>query len=454
MEAYSKFLADKQHVGEDSGFKPIWIPDALFDYQKALVEWSLMKGRGALFEDCGLGKTAQALTWAENVVRKTNKRVIIFTPLAVGAQFVEEGEKFGIECQQSKDGSLKGKIIIANYERIHYFNSKDFVGAVCDESSILKNFDGKTKEQVTEFLRKLRYRLLGTATPAPNDFIELGTSSEALGEMGYMDMLGRFFKNDQNSNHPNRIWGNAKWRFRGHAERDFWRWVCSWARAIRKPSDLGFSDDKFKLPEMILQQHVIEAKIKRDGFLFDIPANTLEEQREERRRTVDQRCTRAAELVKNHPGPSIAWCHLNDEGDLLEKLIVDSIQVSGSDSIDKKEEALEAFKSGKVKNLVSKPDICGHGLNFQHCAHQTFFPSHSFEQFYQAVRRSWRFGQKRNVTIDIVTSEGEARVMENLQRKTANSEVMFERLVASMNRELKIEKKKNSKTKIQLPSFI
>lgn len=454
---YQKFLEAKSQSRGNSGFEPLWMPDTAFDFQQALIGFATEKGRSALFSDCGTGKTLIGETFAENVVRKTNKRFLILTPLAVGSQFVTEGEKFGIECVQSRDGKLpRGKkIIVTNYERLHYFNPNDFVGALCDESSILKNPDGVIRGQVTEFMRQLKYRQIATATPAPNDFVELGTSSEAIGELGYMDMLSWFFKNDQNSNHPNRNFAGAKWRFRGHAERDFWRWICSWARAIRKPSDLGFSDDKFILPPLTVTQHVIAAKTKRDGFLFDLPAVNLQEQREERRRTLTERCEKAAELITNHTtGSSVAWCHLNPEGDLLEKLIPGAVQVKGADSLEQKEEALDAFRKGQISRMVSKGDICGHGLNFQICDHQTFFPSHSFELWYQCVRRSWRFGQSKPVTIDIVTSEGETRVLENLQRKSKASELMFDRLVELMLSGLKIERKTTDQDRLKLPSFI
>jgi len=458
---YLAFIERKQHLGTMDGFDPLFMPDKLFDFQKSLVDWSLRKGRCAIFADCGLGKTAMALVWAENVVRKTNGRVLILTPLAVGSQFVSEGIKFGVECLQSRDGSLNSKIVIANYERLHYFKPEDFEGVVCDESAILKNFDGETKKSVTDFMRKIRYRMLGTATPSPNDYIELGTSSEALGEIGYVDMLKMFFKADNDSyaqgggvgRHSKNPFG-GKFRFRGHAEKDFWRWVCSWARAIRKPSDLGFDDRLFTLPALETRQHMIKCSTPRDGMLIALPAHGLQEQREERRKTLTERCETAAELITENGGPSIAWCHLNPEGDLLEKLIPGAAQVSGSDSIEHKEETLDAFRNGEVQFLVSKPDICGHGLNFQHCAHQTFFPSHSFEQWYQAIRRSWRFGQTRPVQIDVVTSEGESRVLANLQRKSAAAETMFERLVSLMSQELKIEKKSHNLKPIKLPAFV
>src|ERR1035437_2759995 len=267
---YKTFLDRKAQVGGDHGFDPIWLPNFLFDFQKSLVEWAVMKGRDAIFADCGLGKTPMQLVWADNVVRHENKPVLILTPLAVSAQTIQESEKFSIESARSSNGKMKAgaRIIVTNYERLHYFDPQEFAGCVCDESSILKSFDGTRRKEITEFMRKLPYRLLCTATAAPNDYIELGTSSEALGELGYTDMLMRFFKNDQNTVKPMRyrhkgadfkqLDERAKWRFKGHAEVPFWRWVCSWARACRRPSDLGYDDARFVLPPLVEQEHFVE----------------------------------------------------------------------------------------------------------------------------------------------------------------------------------------------------
>lgn len=461
--SYDQFLADKAQLDGNHGFEPIWLPEFLFPFQRSLCEWAIRKGRAAIFADCGLGKTPMELVWAENVVRKTNKRVLIMAPLAVSYQIAREGEKFGIECQVCRDGKLNGaKIVITNYERLHYFDSKDFIGAGADESGILKNFDGKTKAQITEFMRMLPYRLLGTATAAPNDYPELGTSSEALGDLGFMDMLQKFFKADNNSYAQGGRGGGrfdknpfeSKFRFRGHAERDFWRWVCSWARAIRKPSDLGFEDGSFILPPLNVRHHMVAGEIIPDGELFPIIASGLKEQRQERRGTLQGRCEMAAGLINQRKDPSIAWCNLNDEGDLLEELIPDAVQVSGADSDEQKEEAILSFIEGKVRVLVSKAKICGLGLNMQHCAHQTYFPSDSFEQWYQSIRRSWRFGQKNQVTIDVVTSKGEEKTMKNLQRKAKAAEEMFERLTSLMNNELQIHKQNPFTNKTKKPKWL
>mgnify|MGYP001571888401 CR=1 FL=1 len=455
MSDYTTFLRQKTHTGADTGFKPVWMPDFLFDFQATKVEWAIRKGRAANVADCGLGKTPMGLVWASNVARKTGKPVLYLTPLAVGPQTIREAEKFGVEARQSRDGSSAGHVVVTNYERLHLFNHGDFGGVVCDESSILKSFAGERRGQITRFMRKVEYRLLQTATAAPNDYVELGTSSEALGYMGHMDMLSRFFRNDLNNSATGRNHGEAmKWRLKGHAEEPFWRWVCSWMHAIRRPSDIGFDDGDFRLPPLHEVEHLVEAQTLAEGMLFAMPAHGLKEQREERRRTLQERCERVAGLV-NHTGePALVWCHLNDEGDLLEKLIPDAVQVSGGDSDEAKEDRLTAFAEGKARVLVTKPKIGAWGLNYQHCAHQTYFPSHSFEQYYQSIRRSWRFGQKRQVRVDIVTTDGERGVMANLQRKAAQADDMFTRVVAQMNNALAIERANDMTKHMEIPSWL
>ena len=452
---YAHFLDRKAQQGCDHGFEPVFMPPQLFDFQQSLVEWAVRKGRAAIFADCGLGKTAMQLTWAQNVALHTDRPVLILTPLAVSSQTVREGEKFGIECHRSSDGSIPGRIVITNYERLHLFNPQDFAGVVCDESSILKSFDGKRRDEITNFMRKTPYRLLATATAAPNDFIELGTSSEALGYMGHIDMLGKFFKNDQNNITSRRMYGEApKWRFKGHAEIPFWRWVTSWARACRHPSDLGFSTDGFKLPPLQEVEHLIEAETLAEGMLFAMPATDLREQRAEKKRTVRERCEQVAATVADTGKPALVWCQLNDEGDLLESLIPDAIQVSGSDSDQVKEDRLIAFAEGSARVLITKPKIGAWGLNFQHCSHITYFPSHSFEQYYQSVRRCWRFGQKHPVTVDLVLTEGERRIMENLRRKREQSERMFGALVREMNNSLAINRSSYNHFNPEIPSWL
>jgi len=456
MTEYHQFIEYKSHYGGDDGFAPTFLPDCLKDFQRALVEWSCRRGRAAVFADCGLGKTLIQLVWAENVVRKTNGRVLILTPLAVGAQTVREGEKFGIEAHRSKAGELNGKIVVANYERLHHFNPSDFIGCVCDESSILKNYEGRYKGEITGFMRKMPYRLLCTATAAPNDYIELGTSSEALGELGFMDMLTRFFKNDQNPtvDTRRRYHGDVpKWRFKHHAEGPFWRYVCSWARAIRKPSDLLFPDDGFILPELHEVDHMVEVEKPRNGMLFNLPAVGLHEQCQERRSSIEERCEMAANLSSGHDS-SILWCHLNDEGNLLEKITPDSVQVCGHQTDDEKEERLMSFLSGQVNRLITKPMMAGFGLNLQRCAHMTFFPSHSYEQYYQSVRRCWRFGQKREVTVDIISTHGDEQVIRNLKRKEEAADAMFSRLVEHMNNSIRLDRSNQFTKKMEAPAWL
>ncbi len=447
---YQDFLEKKSQSDIYSGFDPLWIPDFLFDFQKFLVDWAIKKGRSAIFADCGLGKTPMQLVWAENIVRKTNKRVLILTPLAVSHQTIAEAKKFDIEAHRSHHGEIYDGINIINYERLHLLNTSDFIGCVCDESSILKSFNGKRRGEITEFMKKMPYRLLATATAAPNDYIELGTSSEALGYLGYMDMLGRFFKNDQNSIQPTRSrrferpdkWfgETGKWRFKGHAEIPFWKWVSSWAKALRKPSDFGFENDGFILPPFKENEYLIKAKTLPEGFLFPLPAVGLQEQRDERRRTIKERCEKVTDLVYGTGQSALVWCHLNAEGDLLENIISDSRQISGDDSDESKEEKFLTFIEGQLRVLITKPKIGAWGLNLQHCSHVTFFPSHSYEQYYQGVRRCWRFGQKKPVIVDIVTTEGELNVKKNLQRKAEAADKMFSSLVEYMNQSTKIDR--------------
>ena len=478
LSAYQTFILRKSQADSDGGFAPLWMPDFLFDLQSALVEWSLRKGRAAIYADCGLGKTPMELVWSENVLRKTGRSVLILTPLAVAAQTVREGAKFGIEAKRVTGPVTAPSIYVTNYERLHHLDANDFGGVVCDESSILKSFAGETKKAVTRFMLKVPYRLLATATAAPNDYIELGTSSEALGHLGYSDMLTRFFK--QTDNKGSRIddvkrsrkdreievmGAQARqaggdyfaklsyrvaqdiggWRMKGHAVEPFWRWVASWARACRKPSDLGFDDTRFVLPELIERHHVVKPLHPPDGMLFVQPAFGLQEEREERRRTLTERCELAASLV-THGRPAVVWCHLNVEGDMLTKIIPGAVQVSGADSDDAKEEAYEAFTNGRIRCLVTKPKIGAWGLNWAHCADTVTFASHSFEQHYQSVRRFWRFGQTRPVTVDIISTEGEVRVRDSLARKSHQADEMFTELVKHMQDATRIARR-NDHTK-------
>lgn len=451
---YADYIARKVQATDGDGFEPNWMPDVLFDFQAALTEWAIHRGRAAILADCGMGKALMGLVWAENVRRHTGKPVLITTPLAVSFQLEAEAAKFGIEAAVSRTGKPSAGITITNYEQMDKFTPDHFGGVVCDESSAIKAFDGKRRAIVTEFLRTLQYRLLCTATAAPNDYIELGTSSEALGHLGHVDMLNRFFTNKQKTSATNRMAGQAaEWRFKGHAENEFWRWVASWARALRRPSDLGFDDAAFILPALEYRTHVVEALTTAEGTLFDMPARGLREEREETRRTITERCESTAALLEG-VDHAVAWCQLNDESALLTKLIDGAVEVSGSDSPDAKEEKLVAFGRGQIRVLVTKPVIGAWGLNWQHCNRMTYFPNHSYEQLYQAVRRSWRYGQQRPVTVDIVTTEGGANVMANLQRKAAQAEAMFDSLIAHMRDAATIRTGVTYTKNVEVPSWV
>ena len=449
--SYTDFLAKKAQLEGDHGHDPDSVPDWLYPFQQDLTVWALRKGRGALFADCGLGKTPMQLAWADEVRRHTGRPVLILTPLAVSFQTEAEAVKFGIDAQVSRDGKPAPWITITNYDRLHLFDREQFAGVVADESSAIKNFDGERRKIVTEFMRTLPYRLLATATAAPNDYIELGTSSEALGHLGHMDMLGRFFTNNQNTSKTNRNWSGDKWRFKGHAEEDFWRWVSSWARALRKPSDLGYPDT-FELPPLTIRQQIVEAREPTPDRLFDLPAMGLQEERAEMRRTIDERCEAVAEALDGADA-AVAWCHLNPESDRLEKLIDGAVQIKGSSDPDEKEEALRAFSDGQIRVLVTKPSIAGWGLNWQHCNRMAYFPSHSYEQWYQAVRRCWRFGQTRPVEVDVIATEGTSRVLANLERKAEQADRMFESLTAHMRDAVNIDRNIDYPNPVEVPPW-
>lgn len=452
---YSAFLQTKSQSTIGGGFKPDWMPDFLFDFQEALTDWALWNGRSAILADCGLGKTPMELVYAQNVVTHTKGRVLIAAPLVVAQQIVREARKFDIKVTLSRDGTAHPGITVTNYECLHKFHPTDFAGFIGDESSILKSFAGSRRTQITLFLRKIEYRLLATATAAPNDYVELGTTSEALGYLGYVDMLNRFFKNDLNNSAQGRMHGESiRWRLKGHAEQPFWRWVCSWARAVRKPSDLGFDDTRFVLPPLIESEHLVDANTLADGMLFALPAVGLQEQREERRRTIGERCERVASLVNPTGQPFLTWCDLNEEGNLLERLIPDAVQVSGKDSDEAKEEKMLAFAEGKVRGLITKKKIGAWGLNFQHCGHITDFPSHSYEQYYQGVRRCWRFGRKDPVRVDLITTEGGRGVLANMQRKAEQADQMFSNLTTEMRHSLSIDRVTTFAKQQEVPSWL
>jgi hypothetical protein len=455
-KSYLEFLERKKHSIGDFGFNVNYLPDIAFDFQKYIIEKAVKKGRMAVFADTGLGKTLIQLSIAKNIVNHTNKKVLILTPLAVAFQFILEAEKLGIDdIEYSKDGKHTKKIVICNYERLHYFDSTDFEGVILDESSILKNFDGKIKSQVTAFVKKIPYRYLSTATPSPNDFIELGTSSEALGYMGYMDMLGKFFKNNQNSVDSNNRNIGEKFYLKPHAEKDFFAWVNQWAIMVKMPSDIGFSNDRYNLPELIVNKHIVKNQslidINGQVQLFTPMAKSMTEVRHEQKQTEEKRCEKAIELAKDKL--SVYWCNTNNESEILRLSDKDAVEIIGSQSIDKKEEILLAFANGEIKRLITKAKMTSMGLNWQHCNHSVFFPTWSYEQYYQAIRRFWRFGQTKDVTIDMVISDGQTRVIEALQQKTQKAIELHKNLTQNVNRSFENKVKEFNK-EIITPNFI
>jgi hypothetical protein len=455
LKNYLDFLEKKRHTIGDFGFTPNYIPSIAFDFQAAIIEKSVKKGRIAIFADTGLGKTLIQLSIAKNIIQHTNKKVLILTPLAVAFQFILEAEKLGIDdFEYSKNGVHTKKIVVCNYERLHYFNESDFVGVILDESSILKNFEGKIKTSITSFIKKIPYRILSTATPAPNDYIEFGTSSEALGYLPYMDMLQKFFRNNENNIRPQEI-GN-KWYLKPHAKDDFFSWLNMWSLSIKKPSDLGFSDERYILPKLI--ENSIEVRnqenwvINGQIMLFNGKARTMSEVREEQKGTTKIRCEKAVQLAENKT--SVYWCHFNDEGNLLQDIDKDAVQIKGGDTIEKKEEILLSFAKGEIQRLITKPKITSFGLNWQHCNHTVYFPTWSYEQYYQAVRRFWRFGQKNEVVVDLVYSDGQERVLEALKYKTQKAIQFNESIQRSINKVVDTNINKEFNKKIIIPKFL
>lgn len=455
MLEYANFIKSKTHLSGNFGFEPVYMPDYLFDFQKLAASYALKKGRCAGFIDTGLGKTLIELIIADNIVKKTNGKVLILTPLAVAFQFIKEAERFGVEnISYSKDGKLKSKITICNYERLDKFSPSDFECVICDESSILKNFDGATKSLVTTFLKNIKYRFLFTATPSPNDFVELGTSSEALGYLGYTDMLTKFFTNNEDTISPMNI--GTEWILKGHAKDNFFKWVSGWSISMRKPSDLGFDDSKHILPKLNINYHSVKNEknmiINGQVMLFNNIARRLTEVREENKLTIENRCEKAVELAGNY-NTSVYWCNLNNEGDLLQQLDKSAYQIKGSMDIDKKEELLLGFFNGEINKLITKPKMTAFGLNWQHCNHTVYFPTFSYEQYYQAIRRFWRFGQKREVFVDLVFSDGQKRVLDSLMAKAEKANNLFDKLNSSLNQSFDIKNKEFDKEVIT-PSFI
>ena len=423
---YNEFLHSKQRIPPACGFdrpKEKMNP-MMFEWQKDITRWALRKGRAALFEDCGNGKTIQQLEFCRAVCEHTGMPSLIVAPLTVGEQTKRESEKFGYTaalCRTQKD--VQFGINITNYEMLDHFDPDSFGGVVLDESSILKNCMGKVRTQIIEMFRNVPYRLSCTATPSPNDYMELGNQVEFLGIMSRTEMLATYFTHDGSD--------TSKWRLKGHAEDRFWEWVATWAVVLTCPGDLGYPNDGYILPDLVMHEHLVDVSASMDDGLFGWVAQTLTERRDARRMSLRERCAKAAEIVSFDPDEQwVIWCDLNDESELLTSLISGAIEVRGSDKPDDKAKSLRGFADGSVRYLVTKPSIAGFGMNWQNCHNMIFVGlSDSYEAMYQAIRRCYRFGQKFPVNVHIVTSAAEGSVKANIERKEAQAEFMKKNMV-------------------------
>lgn len=435
---YHAFIEQKRLIQKPCGFEPKNLNSSLFDFQRDIVTWACRKGRAAIFADCGMGKTIMQLSWAEQVVKNHGGRVLIVAPLAVAAQTCREGDTFGIHVNRCRTRSdLTDGINITNYEMLQHFDGEEFAGVVLDESSILKSYTGAIRNQIIAQFKFTPYKLACTATPAPNDYMELGNHSEFLGCMDRTEMLAMFFIHDGGD--------TSKWRLKGHAASKFWDWVSTWACMVTKPSDLGYEDGGFKLPELEITTHVIESNMNQDGRLFAVTETTLQEQQKARRSTVDVKTDRIAGYVNNSDDSWLIWCDLNIESEYLANAIPDAVEVRGSDSPEWKEEAMIGFADGKYRVLITKPSIAGFGMNWQHCHRVAFCGmSHSYEQFYQAVRRCWRFGQTHSVEVEIFVTDLEESIVANVLRKKEDTEGMKTEMLARTSR-IKDDKDKTSR---------
>lgn len=426
---YQEFLARKAITDPPTGIdNPLPLPECMFDFQDALVRWALRRGRAALFAGTGLGKSLMELAWAQAVADHTGKPVLIFTPLAVAAQMVREAEKFGLCAQQvSSQSEVSMGVYVTNYQKIGHFDLTTLGGVVLDESSILKNVDGHYRSALVEQCKDTPFRLAATATPAPNDWMELGNHAEFLGVMSYTDMLASFFTHDGGD--------TSKWRLKGWAEEKFWQWMASWAVMLRHPRDLGFSADGYDLPPLRQKQHTVAAEYKPSldtGLLFPMEARTMGERQAARRETVQDRVAMAAEITPSDRN-MVWWCNLNSESEALAKAIPGAVEVRGSDSEADKERKLLDFSEGRIRVLITKPSIAGYGLNWQHCRDTGFVGlNDSFEQVYQAIRRFWRFGQTEAVNVHFIASEMEGAVVSNIKRKERDADRMADAMVRHM----------------------
>lgn len=423
---YTDYIAGKLGSLKPTGItKPVRIPGSMFPHQAALTSWAIKRGRCAIFADTGLGKSRMQCAWADVVARETKRPVLILATLAVAPQTVREGAAMDIQITHCRDGSeIDGqRIVVTNYDRLHRFDPSLFGGVVLDESSCIKHHDAKTLRTLLAAFADTPFKLCATATPAPNDWTELGTHAEFLGVCSRVEMLAEFFTHDGGD--------TSVWRLKGHARHIFWRWVCQWGALVRRPSDLGFDDAAYDLPPLHIHEHTVDTEMPLDGMLFAVEAQTLSERRDARRMSLTDRVTDCAAIVTADKEPWVVWCDLNAEGDSLTKAIPGAVQIAGADDVEVKERRLEDFASGKTRVLVTKPSIAGFGLNWQHCARMAFVGvTDSFEAYYQAVRRCWRFGQTRDVHVHVFASSAEGAVVANLRRKERDAVAMAENLSA------------------------
>lgn len=448
MSDYGNFLQSKQIENVFCGFEPVGLNGGLFDFQRDITTWACRRGKAALFEDCGLGKSIQQLAWADQVHRYTHGNVLIVAPLAVSKQTKREGEKFGIPVNIARNqDSIQTGINITNYEMLDHFDADCFAGVVLDESSILKNYSGKIRNSIIKKFRNTRFKLACTATPSPNDLMELGNHAEFLTDVTRAEMLAMFFVHDSGD--------TSKWRLKKHASIEFWEWVCSWAVMLRNPNEIGYEQHGYELPEL----RIIDHRLPYPG---EVPEKmSLNQRRKARRDTLMERCQHAATIVNCSDEPFVIWCDLNDESTMLADLIDGAIEIAGRHSPEYKESNMIGFSENRFRPLVTKPKIAGLGMNWQNCRNQIFVGlSDSYEQYYQAVRRCWRFGQNYPVNVHIVYSEAEGAVVENIRRKEKDHNIMFSEMINAMqpisatNIRNSIKKTYNPQLDVRLPSFM
>lgn len=425
---YEQFLKDKRLIDKPTGFTPGPLHEALFPFQRDCVKWGLKRGRACFWEDCGLGKTIQQLEWSNKAVKHTKLPGLITAPLNVLEPTAAEAKKFGFnfEIASSAEDVKRNTTYVTNYEKLHKFDLSVFGSAAIDESSILKAFDGKTRNQIIQGFSRTPFKSAWSATPAPNDFMELGNQAEFVGAMSRTEMLSMFFVHDGGD--------TSQWRLKGHAQEAFWKWLCSWAVNIRKPSDLGYSDDGFILPPLEFKEHIVESSAQSAGFLFPMPASSMAERRDARRGSISERCALTAEIAGQH-SKAIIWCNLNSEQDAVAKILGNScVSIQGSTPHEDRVGMEKSWRLGNIPFLVSKDSIFGWGSNWQHCDTVIYCGlSDSWESFYQTVRRCWRFGQKKPVTAHIVISNLEGAVLANIKRKQADADRMAAEMVKHMS---------------------